>query len=80
MTRKKMEDYQTTYAEKVAKYGLQRGVGGSEARHKTTQEYYRELFLQQKTLKEDIEQKEQQKSDIEQQYNQLTQRTEEKTK
>lgn len=80
MTRNKMEDYQTTYAEKVAKYGLQRGVRGSEARHKTTQEYYRELYLQQQTLKEDIEQKEQQKSDIEKQYSQLTQQTEEKTK
>lgn len=80
MTRNKMEDYQTTYAEKVAKYGLQRGVRGSEARHKTTQEYYRELYLQQQTLKEDIEQKEQQKSDIEQQYTQLTQQTDEKTR
>lgn len=80
MTRKKLEDYQTTYAERVAKYGLQRGIKGSEARHKTTQEYYRELFLQQKTLKEDIEQKEQLKSDIEQQYTQLSKQTEDKTK
>ena len=80
MTRKKMEDYQTTYAEKVAKYGLQRGIKGSEARHKTTQEYYRELYLQQQPLKEDIEQKEQQKSDIERQYTKLTQQADEKTK
>lgn len=80
MTRKKLEEYQTSYAEKMAKYGLQRGVKGSEARHKTTQEYYRELYLQQQTLKEEIEQKEQQKSYIEQQYAQLSKQAEDKTR
>lgn len=75
-----MKDYQTSYAERMAKYGLERGVEGSKARHKTTQEYYRELYLQQQTLKEEIKQKEQQKSDIERQYTQLTLQADEKTR
>ncbi len=75
-----MKDYQTSYAERMAKYGLERGVEGSKARHKTTQEYYRELYLQQQTLKEDIGKKERQKSDIEQQYTRLSQQADEKTR
>lgn len=80
LTRDKMKDYQTSYAERMAKYGLERGVEGSKARHKTTQEYYRELYLQQQTLKEEIKQKERQKSDIEQQYTQLSKQADEKNR
>jgi chromosome segregation ATPase len=80
LTRDKMKDYQTSYAERMAKYGLERGVEGSKARYKTTQEYYRELYLQQQTLKEDIGKKERQKSDIEQQYTRLSQQADEKTR
>ena len=35
--------YHDNYARVMAKYGLQRGVRGSEARHTTTMQYYREL-------------------------------------
>jgi hypothetical protein len=80
LTRDKMKDYQTSYAERMAKYGLERGVEGSKARYKITQEYYRELYLQQQTLKEDIGKKERQKSDIEQQYTRLSQQADEKTR
>ncbi|MFR0894557.1 MAG: plasmid recombination protein [Alistipes onderdonkii] len=42
MARDKLKAYQTTYAEAMAKYGLQRGIEGSEAKHISTQQYYRE--------------------------------------
>ena len=61
MARNKLTQYQDTYAEAMAKYGLERGIKGSEARHITTAEHYRnkqeksnnlqlniELLLQQK--------------------------------
>jgi len=35
--------YHDNYARVMAKYGLQRGVRGSEARHTTTMQYYRNL-------------------------------------
>lgn len=50
MTRIKLKEYQDTYALAMVKYGLQRGVNGSEARHTTTQEYYRELFTDRKSV------------------------------
>ena len=43
MTRLKLKSYQDSYAAAMAKYGLQRGIDGSEARHVSTQQYYREL-------------------------------------
>lgn len=55
MTRVKLKEYQNTYAEAMAKYGLQRGIDGSEARHITTQEFYRNAIAQQGNLQENIE-------------------------
>jgi hypothetical protein len=55
MVRNKLKEYQDTYAEVMQKYGLQRGVEGSEARHITTQQYYRDLHLKNESLKENIE-------------------------
>ena len=43
MTRLKLKSYQDTYAEAMAKYGLQRGIDGSKTRHKSTQQYYRDI-------------------------------------
>lgn len=54
MTRKNLERFQDTYAEKMAKYGLQRGIKGSEARHINTTQYYREVFLESQELQENI--------------------------
>lgn len=54
MTRVKLKEYQDTYAETMAKYGLQRGIDGSEARHIGTSQYYKELFSQNEQLKENI--------------------------
>ena len=45
MSRAKLKNYQNTYAAAMQKYGLQRGVDGSEAQHISTHEYYRSLML-----------------------------------
>jgi len=52
MTKTKMVKYQDIYAEKMSKYGLERGIKGSEARHITTGEYYRDIFEKAETVKE----------------------------
>lgn len=63
MARDKLKAYQTTYAEAMAKYGLQRGVEGSEAKHISTQQYYHEVFVRKNEMAEQIENlKEQQKT------------------
>lgn len=41
MEKKKLIEYQDRYAEAMAKYGLQRGIKGSESRHISTSEFYR---------------------------------------
>lgn len=43
--------YHDNYARVMAKYGLQRGVRGSEARHTTTMQYYRDLKRRMKSSK-----------------------------
>jgi hypothetical protein len=54
MTRDKLKFYQSDYAERMTSYGLNRGVDGSEARHITTQQYYRDLYVTNEELKVDI--------------------------
>lgn len=55
MTRIKLKEYQDKYALAMSKYGLQRGIDGSEARHVSTSQYYRELFAKNEDLKESID-------------------------
>lgn len=55
MARDKLKAYQTTYAEAMAKYGLQRGIDGSEAKHISTQQYYREVFVRKNEMAKQIE-------------------------
>ena len=54
MTRLKLKSYQDTYAAAMAKYGLQRGIDGSKARHVTTQEFYRNAIARQQNLQDNI--------------------------
>lgn len=56
MTRAKLKSYQDTYAQTMSIYGLQRGIDGSEARHISTRQYYRDLMQQTEQLQTDIEQ------------------------
>ena len=55
MSRTRLKSYQNTYAAAMQKYGLQRGIDGSEAQHISTHEYYRSLMLQSKSLQEDVD-------------------------
>lgn len=43
LNRDKMIGYHDSYAEAMGKYGLKRGVRGSDARHTTTAQYYRNI-------------------------------------
>lgn len=54
LTPKKLEEYQTTYAQAMTCFGLERGVYGSEAKHRSNMEYYKELLqsTKQKELEE----------------------------
>ena len=54
MTRQKLKAYQDGYALAMAKYGLKRGIVGSEARHTTTAQYYRDLLNQTEDIQENI--------------------------
>ncbi len=64
MTRDNLERFQDTYAEKMRKYGLERGIKGSDARHISTPQYYRELFAQNEDLKENIEYLQEEKQEV----------------
>ena len=61
MTRLKLKSYQDTYAIAMAKYGLQRGIDGSKARHKSTQQYYNETKKLADSLKAEVVDLQQQK-------------------
>ena len=54
MSRLKLKAYQDSYAVAMKKYGLQRGVDGSEARHVSTQQYYRDIKRQTEELKTEV--------------------------
>lgn len=56
MTRAKLKSYQDTYAQAMSRYGLQRGIDGSEAKHISTRQYYRDLMQQAEQLQTDIAQ------------------------
>ena len=56
MSRERLVAYHDSYAEAMAKYGLQRGVRGSEARHTTTAQYYRNLKRQTGELEANVRQ------------------------
>ena len=54
MSSVKLKEYQDTYAQAMSKYGLQRGIEGSEARHVDTTQFYREVKAMTDTLKADV--------------------------
>ena len=55
MARHKLKHYQDTYAQAMSKYGLQRGIDGSLAKHISTMQYYKGLVEQQDSLQENLE-------------------------
>lgn len=56
LTRGKLVAYHNSYAKAMAKYGLQRGVRGSKARHTTTAQYYCDLKRQTSELEANVRQ------------------------
>ncbi|KAA6318134.1 Plasmid recombination enzyme [termite gut metagenome] len=61
MARDKLKGYQDSYARRMQAYGLQRGIEGSKAKHINTGQYYRELYVKNENLKEEIEDLQEQK-------------------
>ena len=66
MTRLKLKSYQDSYAVAMAKYGLQRGIDGSQARHKSTHQYYRDIQKLADSLKSEVVDLQEQKTAAEQ--------------
>jgi len=64
MTRDNLKRFQDTYAEKMQKYELARGIKGSDARHISTPQYYRDLHAQNEELKENIEYLQDEKQEV----------------
>lgn len=63
--------YHDGYAEVMAKYGLKRGVRGSEARHTTTTQYYRELKKMNDALEMESKRLKEEKIEAEQELKQV---------
>ena len=73
LTREKLVAYHDSYARVMEKYGLQRGVRGSEARHTTTAQYYRDLIRQTSELEANVQQLQTEQQQAEQQLGEVRQ-------
>ena len=73
LTREKLVTYHDSYARVMEKYGLQRGVRGSEARHTTTAQYYRDLIRQTSELEANVQQLQTEQQQAEQQLGEVRQ-------
>ena len=73
LTREKLVVYHDSYARVMGKYGLQRGVRGSEARHTTTAQYYRDLIRQTGELEANVQQLQTEQQQAEQQLDEVRQ-------
>ncbi|WP_444113606.1 MobV family relaxase [Alistipes putredinis] len=71
LTREKLVSYHDSYAEAMQKYGLQRGIRGSEARHTTTAQYYRDLKRQTGELEANVRQLQNEQEQAEQQLDEV---------
>ena len=73
LTRGRLVAYHDSYAAVMAKYGLQRGVRGSEARHTTTAQYYRDLKRKTGELEANMRQLQTEQQQAEQQLDEVRQ-------
>ena len=73
LTRERLVVYHDSYAAAMAKYGLQRGIRGSEARHTTTAQYYRDLKRQTGELEANVRQLQTEQQQAEQQLDEVRQ-------
>ena len=71
LTRERLVAYHDSYAAAMAKYGLQRGVRGSDARHTTTAQYYRDMKRQTGELEANVRQLQTEQKQAEQQLDEV---------
>ena len=71
LNRDRLIGYHDDYAKIMEKYGLQRGVRGSEARHTTTAQYYRDLKRQTGELEAGVQQLQSEKKEADMQLKQV---------
>ena len=71
MSRERLVSYHDSYAAAMEKYGLQRGIRGSEARHTTTAQYYRDLKRQTGELEANVRQLQTERQQAEQQLDEV---------
>lgn len=71
LNRDRLVAYHDDYAKVMERYGLQRGVRGSGARHTTTAQYYRDLKRQTGELETDVQQLQIEKQEAEKQLKQV---------
>lgn len=71
MARPKLKTYQNTYAASMQHFGLQRGIEGSEAKHISGSRFYRELFLRQDEIKNQVRASIRHRNDVNSQINDL---------
>lgn len=71
LTRERLAAYHDSYAAAMSKYGLQRGIRGSEARHTTTAQYYRDLKRQTGELEANMRQLQDEQQQAERQLDEV---------
>lgn len=71
LNRQKLIGYHDSYATVMTAYGLERGVRGSEARHTTTTQYYREVHKMNNTLDMETKRLQEQKAEAEEELKQV---------
>ena len=55
MARNQLKNYQDSYAQLMNKYGLDRGIDGTEAKHFSTSEYYKSLIGTTENLQSELQ-------------------------
>lgn len=71
LTHERLAAYHDCYAAAIVKYGLKRGVRGSEARYTTTAQYYRDLKRQTGELEANVRQLQTEQKQAERQLNEV---------
>lgn len=67
LNRDTMVAFHDSYAKLMEKYGLQRGMSGSEARHISTAQYYRNMQREKEGLRCDVQELQKQKQEVQEQ-------------
>lgn len=71
LNRDTMIAFHDSYAKAMEKYGLQRGVYGSEARHTTTAQYYRDVQREKAICETEVQQLKEERKEAEEQLRQV---------